>query len=270
MTHGRQPPLLAALWLGCALLGTQPAQATDAPSYWQGRHEGWFWYQDPAELTEGQPVRPRSAKPRELAEFEAMQQDLELRKRIAVMNPSDENLSAYMRLQRKVMDKSQVFAERWQRLLWHEPDLDYSLRGRPTHALAIHVFDEQQRERDAQTVRQLAASHGLLFVFRSDCPFCHRFAPILKRFEQQFGMTVLAISLDGGTLPEYPHARPDNGIAARLDASTVPALYLTHPVRREIRAVGHGLMTDAELLERIAAIGRDAPGMDRTQTRNLP
>jgi conjugal transfer pilus assembly protein TraF len=173
------------------------------------------------------------------------------------MNPSETNLLAYMRFQRMVMDKSQVFADRWQRLVWSAPDLDYGLNGRPTNAMAINVFDDQQRDRDAQTVRNMAATHGLIFVFRSDCPFCHRFAPILKRFEQELGMTVLAISLDGGTLPDYPDARADNGMAARLNATAVPALYLTAPARREIRPVGFGLMAMSDLLERVAALARD-------------
>ena len=196
-------------------------------------------------------------KPKDLADFESLQQRLEELKRVAVMNPSDTNLLAYMRFQRMVMDKSQVFADRWQRLVWSAPDLDYGLSGRPTNAMAINVFDDQQRDRDAQTVRTLAATHGLIFVFRSDCPFCHRFAPILKRFEQDYGMTVLAISLDGGTLPDYPDARPDNGMAARLNATAVPALYLTAPARREIRPVGFGLMSMSDLLERVAALARD-------------
>jgi conjugal transfer pilus assembly protein TraF len=208
------------------------------------------------------PPKPRppsttAEEAQDLADFESLQQRLEELKRVAVMNPSDTNLLAYMRFQRMVMDKSQVFADRWQRLVWSAPDLDYGLSGRPTNAMAINAFDDQQRDRDAQTVRTLAADHGLIFVFRSDCPFCHRFAPILKRFEQDYGMTVLAISLDGGTLPDYPDARPDNGMAARLNATAVPALYLTAPARREIRPVGFGLMSMSDLLERVAALARD-------------
>ena len=237
-----------------------PMPVSDAPdvamTYWRQHREGWFWYRDPL------PPKPRPPsttpkKPKDLADFESLQQRLEELKRVAVMNPSDTNLLAYMRFQRMVMEKSQVFADRWQRLVWSAPDLDYGLSGRPTNAMAINVFDDQQRDRDAQTVRTLAATHGLIFVFRSDCPFCHRFAPILKRFEQDYGMTVLAISLDGGTLPDYPDARPDNGMAARLSATAVPALYLTAPARREIRPVGFGLMSMSDLLERVAALARD-------------
>lgn len=234
--------------------------AETATIYWQQHREGWFWYRDPpppaARPVQKAPATP--ARPRELADFEAMQQRLETLKRVAVMNPTDDNLMAYMRFQRMVMDRSQVFADRWQRLVWREPSLDYAYEGRPTNTLAIAAFDERQRDRDTAAVRQLAATHGLVFVFRSDCPFCHRFAPVLKRFAQTHGLTVLAVSLDGGTLPEYPDARPDNGIAARLNARAVPALYLTQPSRREFRPVGFGLMSDTDLLERIAALAREA------------
>lgn len=251
---------LAAQTLADDIPADDPMPLSDAPdmtmTYWRQHREGWFWYRDPL------PPKPRPPsitpkKPKDLADFESLQQRLEELKRVAVMNPSDTNLLAYMRFQRMVMDKSQVFADRWQRLVWSAPDLDYGLSGRPTNAMAINVFDDQQRDRDAQTVRTLAATHGLIFVFRSDCPFCHRFAPILKRFEQDYGMTVLAISLDGGTLPDYPDARPDNGMAARLNATAVPALYLTAPARREIRPVGFGLMSMSDLLERVAALARD-------------
>jgi conjugal transfer pilus assembly protein TraF len=121
--------------------------------------------------------------------------------------------------------------------------------------MAIHVFDEQHSDRQKRSVESLSATHGLIFVFRGDCPHCHRFAPILKRFEEAFGFTVLAISLDGRALPEYPNARPDNGMAARLNAAAVPALYLTAPATREITPVGFGVMSMSELVERLAALG---------------
>ena len=268
-----------AVLLAIATHAAEPAAAQPsdpaetATVYWQQHREGWFWYRDPpppkARPAQKAPATP--ARPRELADFEAMQQRLETLKRVAVMNPTDDNLMAYMRFQRMVMDRSQVFADRWQRLVWREPSLDYASEGRPTNTLAIAAFDERQRERDTAAVRQLAATHGLVFVFRSDCPFCHRFAPVLKRFAQAHGLTVLAVSLDGGTLPEYPDARPDNGIAARLNARAVPALYLTQPSRREFRAVGFGLMSDTDLLERIAALAREAdPATTPNASRTTP
>ena len=242
-----------------------------AITYWLRSQEGWFWYRDPALLTPRPPSKPAaSPQQKDLTDFAAMQQRLEDLKRVAVMNPTNDNLLAYMRYQRWVMNKSARFAERWQRLVWSVPELDYGLTGRPTNAMAINVFDDQHRDKDADTVRNLAATHGLIFVFRSDCPFCHRFAPILKRFEQEYGMAVLAVSLDGAMLPEYPDARADNGIAARLNPSAVPALYLTVPATRQIQPVGFGLMSLSELIERIAALARDASQTTVSQSDTPP
>ncbi len=270
----RLSPLLASLLVALAIGLPTPAVSAEsvvedeaqAPAepglvqsaYWLRKREGWFWYRDP-------PVnvpRPKTTptpheRPTELVEFEAMQKRLEELKRVAVMNPTDTNLMTYMRYQRTVMNKSEHFAQRWQRLVWTVPDLDYGMTGRPTNAMAINAFDEQQRDRQAQTVKALAATHGLIFVFRGDCPHCHRFAPILKRFEQEFGFTVLAVSLDGRAIAEYPNAQPDNGIAARLDARAVPALYLTTPATRQIRPVGFGVMSMSDLVERITTLAQE-------------
>lgn len=235
---------------------TIPAAGSDG-AYWRRASEGWFWYRDPPEATRSPKTVPPPNRPAELVEFEAMQKRLDDLKRVAVMNPTDANLLSYMRYQRFVMDKSQFFAERWQRLVWSVPDLDYGLTGRPTNAMAIGVFDDQQRDKHAQAVRNLASTHGVLFIFRSDCPYCHRLAPILKRFEQDFGMTVFPVSLDGRGLPEYPNPQSDNGIATRLNASMVPALYLSAPSKRQIRPIGFGVMAMNELIERIAALAQD-------------
>jgi conjugal transfer pilus assembly protein TraF len=274
---------MSRLLLIVSLLGLiPPATATDATpaatsqAYWSRQREGWFWYREPpADADTAEPVakdrtepktepsrqaappQPPATRPDELIAFDALQRQLEDQRRIAVMNPTDEHLLGYMRLQRQVMDRAQTFATRWQRLLWREPDLDYSLQGRPTQALAMEVFDRQQRETDTRAIGDLAATHGLVFFFRSDCPHCHRFAPVLRRFAQTHGLTVLAVSLDGGPLAEFPGARPDNGLAAQLAVRAVPALYLSDPRTREFQPVGFGALSDAELTERLSALARE-------------
>jgi hypothetical protein len=84
----------------------------------------------------------------------------------------------------------------------------------------------------------------LFFLFRSDCPYCQQFAPLLQRFEQKFGLPVFAISLDGGTLPEFPRARVDNGIAATLNVAQVPALFLASPRTNVITPLGYGVLPE--------------------------
>ena len=250
----------AAMILSIAPCARADAVPRNDAAYWSRQRDGWFWYREPPvrrPLKKSSPASP--SRPKELADFDALQARLEELKRVAVMNPSETNLLAYMRFQRQVMQRAEVFSKRWQRLVWTTPELDASVSGRPTNAAAIGVFDEQTRVRQGQIVRALASSQALLFIFRSDCPYCHRLAPILKQFEREFGMTVFPVSLDGVGLPDYPEARSDNGLAARLDARVVPALFLTAPATREIRPVGFGVMALSELVERIATLASAPP-----------
>jgi len=156
-----------------------------------------------------------------------------------------------MGYQRFVMDKSALFADKWQRVVWQTPELDYSLTGRPTNGFAIDVYDQQLRDKQSNTLRALARTHGLFFFFRSDCPYCHKFAPVLRRFSEQYGLLVLPVSLDGGVLPDFPNAVTDNGIAASLNVTVVPALFLAVPGSRQMTPIGFGLMAETELVERM-------------------
>ena len=117
------------------------------------------------------------------------------------MNPTDANLTAYMRYQRMVMNKSEAL-----RRALAAPGVD-----RARSRLRPEAGGPPTRWRSGSSTNSSATGRRrpsrawprpwLIFVFRGDCPHCHRFAPILKRFEQEFGFTVLAISMDGRAIP---------------------------------------------------------------------
>ena len=258
---------VSTLIFAIGLLSLSPgfAGADSVDSYWQRQKDGWFWYRDPpapAKKPEAVPPPARALSPKDqaLADFEAMQKALEELKKVAIMAPSDANLKAYMRFQQRVMARSSVFADTWQRAVWTDPTLDYATQGRPTTNFGLDVYDREQQRTEQTTVASLAQTHGLFFFFRSDCPYCHRFAPVLKRFSEATGMAVFPVSLDGGGLPEYPQAAADNGIAARLNVTTVPALYLATPAEKDIQPIGFGVLAESEILDRIHVLTRTKPG----------
>jgi conjugal transfer pilus assembly protein TraF len=105
----------------------------------------------------------------------------------------------------------------------------------------------------------LGRDHVLFFFFRSDCPYCHAFAPTLEAFQARHGIQVVAISVDGGPMPGFPDARRDNGIATTLKVTQVPAVFLAQPFTGKITPIGFGVLSEAQLLERIAIVAA-APG----------
>jgi conjugal transfer pilus assembly protein TraF len=208
-------------------------------------------------------VPPPTAQPPrapELLEFERLQKTLEEYRHIAIMRPTEANVRRYMVLESRVVAQASTFADVAQRVAWSTPELDPTLQGRPVNAKALEVFEQQQMTDRSQSIAALGRDHVLFFFFRGDCPYCHAFAPTLETFQARHGIRVVAVSVDGGTMPGFPEARRDNGIATTLKVSQVPAVYLAQPFTGKITPIGFGVLSEAQLLERIAAVS--APGYD--------
>ena len=55
-------------------------------------------------------------------------------------------------------------------------------------------------------------------------------------------------------MPGFADARRDNGIATTLKVSQVPAIYLAQPFTGKITPIGFGVLSEAQLLERITIV----------------
>lgn len=254
--------LLAAFLVAPARVSAQDGR----PPFWNEAWRGWHFYEDPAppEALQPSPRRepssPRAARvnrprrPPELAEFERLQATLEDARKVAIVTPSEDNVRRYMELEAEVVARASTFADVAQRVAWSSPQLDPSLQGRPVNARALEVFEQQTLADRARAVAELGRDHVLLFFFRSDCPYCHAFAPTILDFQARHGIQVVAVSIDGGAMPGFAGARRDNGIASALRVSQVPAVYLAQPFTGTITPIGFGVLSEAQLLERIVAV----------------
>jgi conjugal transfer pilus assembly protein TraF len=242
------------------------AQAIPA-RYWSDAWRGWHFYEDPEPDAEDRPApAPRIASPApkpkaanaakspEIVEFELLQKTLEETRNIAVMRPTEANVRRYMELEARVVARASTFADMAQRVAWATPELDPTLQGRPVNAKALEVFEQQQLAQRGDSIGALGRDHVLFFFFRGDCPYCHAFAPTLEAFQARYGIKVMAISVDGGAMPGFPDARRDNGIATTLKVSQVPAVYLAQPFTGKITPIGFGVLSETQLLERIAIV----------------
>ena len=262
--------LALALLAGNARAGSVDKTASEAERYWRDRERGWFWYEDPpTEPKEAPKAKPEAARialavpkrPAELVAFEALQKRVEELRNIAVISPTERNIRNYLEIQNFIIEQASTFADVTQRVLWATPELDPTVTGRPVNAKGLEVYDRQQAKERANTLARLTQTHALLFFFRSDCPYCHQFAPLLKAFEARYGLKIVPVSVDGDGLPAFPNPRMDNGIARTLGVRQVPALFLAEPGSGRITPVGYGVLSESELLERIQILTQ--PGADR-------
>jgi conjugal transfer pilus assembly protein TraF len=245
---------------------TEPSLAGRNP-FWDDARRGWHFYEDPE--VEVVLPRPSASKPEksvrdkrapELIEFERLQKRLEDYRNIAIMRPTEANVRRYMTLEASVVRQASYFSDVAQRVAWSTPSLDMTLEGRPVNARAIEVFDREQSLARSQSLADLGKTRVLFFFFRSDCPYCHAFAPTLEAFQARHGIQIVPISVDGAGLPSFPQFRRDNGISRTLQVTQVPAIYLAEPFTGKITPIGFGVLSEAQLVERIATV--TAPGAD--------
>ncbi len=228
-------------------------------AFFEKHAEGWHWYQDPLSENklEEEKKKPDAVLPSQTPteKIEAQRKALEQKLHAAIVEPSRENLMTYIIAQKALMDQSQRFSESWQQVVMTTPALDESL-VHPVDQNARHVYYGERSKEITKRIKALSQEYGLFFFFKGNCPYCHQFAPVVKHFAQKHGWSVLAVSLDGGTLPEFPHARRDNGIASRLQVAHVPALIALHSQSGQTIPLAYGMISESEIEERIELLTR--------------
>ena len=181
----------------------------------------------------------------------------------AVLDPSREKVTAYLRLQQETLQRAAAFSDAFRRAVWATPDLDYTLR-RPVGALAKQLWsDERRASRDA-ALRALNERYGLIYMGHADCAGCKVFGPLLRAFALRHGLDVLAVSMTGGPLEGWPEAVPDNGRAAVLGIQGVPlpAVVLFDTGTKKVLPVAFGVIAEDQLAERIFVLTALETGRD--------
>lgn len=229
-----------------------------------GKHaEGWHWYED--RESENRKPKPEKLK-QELTptqQIEAQRKDVETKLHAAIVDPTREHLTTYLLAQRALMNRSERFASEWKKVVMTIPSLDETLIHPVDQNARFVYYDKQRTDLDAH-IKGLAQEYGLFFVFKGKCPYCHRFAAVVKRFSQKYGWSVLGISLDGGKVAEFPQAKQDNGIAKRLQITHVPALIAIHPQKGHAIPLAYGMISESEIEARIELL---IPPLQQEQKR---
>ena len=269
----------APVLLKILLLGFLSIKGGFAASFFGEHARGWHWYEvlpepdkkeEAIAHTENQNRRawnsrdwksPHPKTPTELVK--AYREVLESRLHAAWVNPTPQNLKAYQEMQKDLMDRSQTFATVWMQSVFQNPELDHTLVS-PANQQGRHLQIDLEKERTARTIQNLSQEYGLFFFFSADCPYCHQFAPIVKRFAETYGWEVIAISVDAGapgrgSLAEFPNAQNDNGLFEAWNLKVLPSLFAVNPKTKSTMPIAYGLTSLDEMENRIMTLVSPTP-----------
>ncbi len=239
-----------------------PISGVHANSFYENRERGWFFFEDLLKKKEEEDTKkeapPETAlfPPSDLSPVERMK-DMKRRlkevKYRAIIEPTVENQLAYKRFEQKIMQQSELFAHAGQKALLADPHLDERV-GNPTAQIARPIAMSIEADKRTAKLKGLSSRYGLFFYFSSDCQYCHLFAPIVKMFQQRYGWDVMAISVDGKGIKEFPDYRVDNGSAVEHKIEAFPALMLFDAKTNSLRPFQYGFTTLDALEEQVTLI----------------
>ena len=225
---------------------------------------GWHFYCDraapvkPVEPSEAETVPPAGlppAGPSATEEIARMRHELEESRATAILEPTPENVAAYLYLQQASLQRASTFSDVFRRVVWSTPELDYTLT-RPAGALAKQLWSDDRLAAVQSALANLGERYGLIYLGDSHCAGCRVFGPLLRAFALRHGLDVLAVSMTGEALEGWPEAVPDNGRAAQLGlvGAPVPAVVLFDTETGEVLPVAFGVVAEDQLAERIYAL----------------
>lgn len=262
--------LILALALGSTSPGSagEPAQsqgatAEEADAFYCGERRLGYWFycvrSKPAEPN----ATPGPVAPSATAQLEAVTTELRELKARAIIEPTSANVTAYIRFQRAQLDRASLFSDVWQRAIWQDPGLDYTLE-RPVGTLAKRQWqDARAADRDT-AMAHLSERFGLFYFFAQTCGACEVMSPIVKSVADRWHLTVRAISTDGGPSRHFPQYTVENGQRPRmgLEPKITPALVLWDSEAKRAIPIGYGVLSADELQDRIFLLTTKEAGHD--------
>ena len=228
-----------------------------ADERWFDRHsEGWFWYEplDDESAGEDSP-QPMKITPQQSLSAAWIRQNISQYLDRAIDEPSKENVSNYLYLDRMVKEKGEQFARVGKQVIESDPMLDENVR-RPISPAAAKIKDDMAHQAKEEILRKVAKIAGLVFYYRGNCKLCHLQAQSVQLMKEYYGFELISFSTDGVLIPNLPGTRIERSPPQRLNILAYPALFLMQPPD-SIALLRQGGISFIDLTERILLMAVD-------------
>lgn len=233
-------PLLVCLLFGSSLAGES--------GYYRDVKQGWWWYRDPPEEMKKEEQKPEP-KTRRIPsmkdysrerlwkmhpdDFQELLMDFQKK---AVMQLTEESVAEYLEMQEIASKRSLAYANVAAYVQQKIPRL-----GVPEYSLATPGMVASTRTRNDEMERRIHAAkndYALLYFHSPECEFCRAQDGILRYFREKYGWEIRAYEIT-------------SSLAARLNVTMAPSTILIYRNSRDYLPVSAGVMSLAEIEQRL-------------------
>jgi conjugal transfer pilus assembly protein TraF len=241
-----------------------PATAPGQDPFYCGERKlgTWFYCERPKDpdRTASRPGPPTLTYRQQLDQVGRRLEELKAK---AIIEPTTDNIVAYIRYQRQQLDRASMFTDVWQRAIWQHPELDYTLQ-RPVDAIGKTAWLDQRKTDQETVMTNLSERYGLFFFYSASCGACEVFSPVVRSLADKYHLSVLPVSMDGGPNKSFPHFAVNHGQYEKmgLQGGQVPALVLFDTYLKKPIPIGYGAMAEDDVMSRIFSLTSVKPGSD--------
>lgn len=261
------PKQMAILLCLLAVFCSELVHAESQKDYFREHIIGWHWYNEtiirkPKNKSNKQTIKKQNndnviqSESDPTVQMSAIRKIIEKSLNKAILEPTVENIHDYLVLQNKLSNQSTKFANFWQKTLLTYPELNYSL-AHPTNMAAKQIYLDRYQDKETTAITEYFKNRGMFFFYTSTCPYCQKFAPIIKAFAQKHDIALVAVTLDGISFPEFPNSRTDTGQSRKFKVTTTPALFAVNPYSDKAIPISYGFISESDLRQRILDLTTD-------------
>jgi conjugal transfer pilus assembly protein TraF len=233
------------------------------------RGNGWHNYEDPVfdwkrDVEEDSKKSQSPVNPTEIVE--SFKKETAEKLNQAILNPTEENMLEYIKMENKALNNAAKFAEVKRVVALKNPEYDYSTIN-PTDQYVREVYYQKDAEAKSEAIASLKDSYGLFYFYMGSCGYCQKFAPVIKNFSDKYGWHVQAISLDGGASTEFPDFINDDGLYEKVVGRPdhlVPVLVAFDSRTQDLIPISFGAISESEMEENILLL------VNYEKQKNLP
>jgi conjugal transfer pilus assembly protein TraF len=254
---------IAALASICFFASAQSEQ----PDFYSDKQRGWFWHEtepeqpEETEYQQNNTVNSEKSEERVTLDVDWLRKNLDGIRDDAINKPTPENLAAYAYAQRLMLDLSTRFSSKMMEFMEIETLLDESKR-RPTTSMALASFSHETRNALTNIMDKVKENNHVWFFYKTTCSYCMKQIPVLKEFSYRYGVKILAISMDGGTLPgmeDFDVVYDNSGnVTKQFNVTVTPTMFVAQNDGKRFIPLTQGLHTLPEIEKRLLLVSRDA------------
>lgn len=200
--------------------------------------EGWPWYED-RKIEEKKEVPKKQSSSQKLAQAK---KELEEKLADAILEPTQENIVAYIKLQKKWLDRSSKFSEEWSKILLDLPQLDPTI-GFPVSHYGRQVYRRIDNEKKQERISELSQDYALIFFYEGESKVSQAFSLVVQEFGKKYDWEIAGVSCDGTMIKGFQINRVDNALSEQFGINVFPALFAVTPNKQEAVPIAYGLVS---------------------------